>query len=143
MTDETTLSDPSAVTDETTPPEAPEAGEAPLTPEQKEAAAIEKRKAYSKARREKIRQEQEAAGLVLRREYTTADGATFTNKSEAAAHIAKLNFREYVEANPFNPIVAGVGEVVIPADALAAWIVENREHVLPFLRGIGKPAKAD
>lgn len=127
--DESTLSDPSTVP----------APEAPVLSD-KEREAIEKRKAYSKARRDKIRAAQEAAGLILKREYRTADGAVFTNKADAAKHIATLAFREYVQANPFAPEIEGYGAVPIPADALAAWIVGNRDHLLPFLRGVGAAA---
>ena len=107
----------------------------PLSAEEKEALAAEKRKAYSKARRDKIRAAQEAAGLILKREYRTADGAVFTNKKDAARHVATLAFQEYVEANPFTPIIDGA-PITVGSDVLAHWIESHRAYLLPYLRSI-------
>lgn len=100
----------------------------------KDDEATEKRRAYAKARRERIRAEQEAAGLVLRREYTTADGQTFTNKKDAARHIAMLNFITFVENQaPFQPII-NEEVVTVGADAIAGWLEANSKAVGDFLR---------
>lgn len=130
--DSAPMSDPNAYPDPA--PMAEETAPAPAL-SQKELDAIEKRKAYSKARRERIKAEQEAAGLILKREYRTADGAVFTNKKDAARHIATLAFTEYVQANPFAPEIDGAA-VNVPAPVLAAWIEAHREYLLPYLRSV-------
>jgi hypothetical protein len=95
-----------------------------------EAAKIAERKAYAKARRERIKAEQEAAGLVLKREYTTADGSVFTNRKDAAKHIAVLKFRDLIAA---SPLMDGNGYAV-PEQNVSDWLHANRKEVQSFLR---------
>lgn len=108
---------------------------APLSAEEKEALAAAKRKEYSKKRRDKIRAAQEAAGLILKREYRTADGAVFTNKKDAARHVATLAFQEYVTDNPFVPVIDGA-PITVPADVLAHYIETHRAYLLSYLRSV-------
>jgi hypothetical protein len=137
MTDETSLPPVASDATETTGDEstvAPAPAES-LTPEAQaeadaEAAKIAERKAYAKARRERIKAEQEAAGLMLKREYTTADGSVFTNRKDAAKHIAVLKFREVIAA---SPLMDGNGYAV-PEQNVSDWLHVNRKEVQSFLR---------
>jgi hypothetical protein len=110
-------------TTETLTPEAQAAADA-------EAAKIAERKAYAKARRERIKAEQEAAGLVLKREYTTADGSVFTNRKDAAKHIAVLKFRELISSNPLTD----ANGYAVPEQHVSDWLHANRKEVQSFLR---------
>lgn len=104
-----------------------------LTPErQAEAAKIAERKAKAKERREHIRREQEEAGLVLKREYTTADGATFKTKREAAIHIAVLKFRDLISG---NPLITAEGYTVDP-ESLSNWLRTHKDAVASYLREV-------
>jgi hypothetical protein len=137
MTDETSLPPVASDATETTGDEstvAPAPAES-LTPEAQaeadaEAAKIAERKAGAKARRERIKAEQEAAGLMLKREYTTADGSVFTNRKDAAKHIAVLKFREVIAA---SPLMDGNGYAV-PEQNVSDWLHVNRKEVQSFLR---------
>ena len=119
------------VTDESTAGETAAASAPELTPEeQAKAAKIAERKAYAKERRERIKAELEAAGLILKREYTTADGATFKTKREAANHIAVLKFRELVASNPLND---NNGYAVDP-ETVSDWLRTHKGAVSSYLR---------
>jgi hypothetical protein len=127
VTDESTA----PATDESTAGETAAASAPELTTEeQAKAAKVAKRKAYAKERRERVKAEQEAAGLILKREYTTADGATFKTKREAANHIAVLKFRELVASNPLND---NNGYAVDPG-TISDWLRTHKDAVSSYLR---------
>ena len=101
-----------------------------------ELSAVEKRRAYQKARRERLKQEQEAAGLVAQKGFMTADGATFRTKKEAARHIAYCKFQTHVaEEGKLLYSEGGVTQEV-PSGSLALWLEMNRAQVLEVLKSV-------
>jgi hypothetical protein len=117
-------------------PEAPAAPEA-AAEAAPQLSAVEKRRAYQKASRERRKALEAACGITSRKGYETPDGATFPTLKAARRHLAWTRFLDHAHSSEGQLLFSNAGTTLeVPGAALALWLECNRAQVQEFLKSV-------